>query len=98
MRDWNDWICIRFSITGLAELDFERVEQDPLWKSVSHRYDSVEPALADYLARYLGHEVLLDRVPSANGPASILEVRVEKISRGTMDIQESEKLAEDGNG
>lgn len=86
MRTESDIVNLKFSINGIVQLDWERVEQDPIWGLVTRGIpletpEEREKFLREYLNRYLSNELLLQNTPSTNGPAALIGNTVEIVRR-----------------
>lgn len=84
MRHINDIETLEVTVHGTVEVDWERIEADPLWDTVARTFDMGDPlqrkaALEAYVCRYLGQENLLENAPVTNGPASIIATSAEVI-------------------
>lgn len=87
MRTESDIVSVSFQISGLVQLDWERVEEDPVWNQVvaGRPLDTPEEReflLREYLNRYLSNEVLLMNTPSTNGPASLVGNTINIVRKG----------------
>lgn len=80
-RTADDLFTIRIRTTASVSLDWERIEQDPVFRTILAMYPEQDnpqgtrvirrEALRDYLAHYLMRERLLRDMPSTNGPGSL---------------------------
>ncbi len=88
MRNVEDIKKVRFNLMGILEIDMERVEDDPTWRSflgqVGRQLATPEEALGAYLRFYLSREDFPLQLPASNGPADFvgLEVEVLNAERG----------------
>jgi len=74
MRSKDDLVNVSFVMEGIVSLDWERIEQDPVWQMAARRHADRKACLADYVSRYLSNEAILTEAPATNGPASVTRV------------------------
>lgn len=87
MRTNEDLKRIQFRMQGSVQLDLERIEADPVWKSILHRDrldgddpDDVETGLISYINHYMAQIVMFENCPSTCGPGDVyrFEANVKK--------------------
>jgi hypothetical protein len=80
MKTEEDIVRIRLSLVGEFEIDIDRIVEDPVWRTISSRYDlSIEvqwqQALEEYVAHYIIRERFLAKMPCTNGPGSLQTIQ-----------------------
>ena len=80
MRGPSDRILATVTLLTVADLDMERIEEDPIWEMVSVNAPDKETALQMYLNEYLRKVLLFRDTPSTNGPSPVFIEKVEVIN------------------
>jgi len=86
-RSDADLFNLRITLVGDISLDWERVEQDPVFRTILMTYGDLETeeeramarrqSLQEYLAHYTIRERFLRDVPATNGPGTLHIERIE---------------------
>jgi hypothetical protein len=77
MRNDNDRVKIKVQAYFIADIDLERVEQDPRWQLMTERLDlSDKEVINEQLFKYVNSYILagpqvLTNAPFTNGPSDI---------------------------
>lgn len=92
MRSEEDIVEVRIEMSSLLSLDWERIENDPIWIQIGNDCNLSDPAqrhqaLLRYIGAYIGLEKFFRDCPSTNGPASVwahnMEIQDNALSCGT---------------
>jgi hypothetical protein len=86
MRHPSDRIMVNVSLLAIADLDLERIEEDPVWEMIRVNAPDQETALGSYIAHYLRNVLLFTNMPSTNGPSSVFIEKVE-VANGTEQVE-----------
>lgn len=80
-RSEDDLFDLHLTLSGLVSLDRERIEQDPVFRTILSMYEVPSTdegretvwaqALQEYLTHYIIRERFLRDVPSTNGPGTL---------------------------
>jgi hypothetical protein len=84
MRTEEDIIRVRVGLSGILELDLERIELDPNWRQIAMTYDLNDSqerakALMAYVSHYVVRERFLREMPSTNGPGELNLLQMEVV-------------------
>ena len=100
MRNDNDRIKVKVHCYLVADLDLERVEEDPRWQHMSKPLPDdpeaakkqVQDQLFSYINQYiLSGPQLLTNAPFTNGPSDVWVTSMERISeRPNAPVSESD--------
>jgi hypothetical protein len=63
-------------------LDWERIENDPVWRQYLMVSESPEAALEAYVEHYITRDRLVREMPSTNGPGQLALQYMERITNG----------------
>lgn len=74
MRSEQDRLLVRLTLEAVADLDMERIENDPVWESLLVQSPDRETALKSYVRNYLLRQdvLLFTNMPSTNGPSVLV--------------------------
>lgn len=86
MRGPEDRILVRLTMSTIADLDLERIQEDPIWEMINVSSPDENTAVQRYIAEYLRNILLFTNMPCTNGPSSITVEKAE-VSNATNSVQ-----------
>lgn len=79
MQSLEDLIKVVVTSTRNVELDLERMNQDPVWRTIvdSNPTFGADLLIQMYVGHYLQYDKFPHQMPSTNGPGDIESVSIE---------------------
>lgn len=71
MRTDADVLRLGLLFLGRVEIDLERLESDPVWRSIISTAPDLRTGLQEYILHYTLREKLFTYMPCTNGPGSL---------------------------
>lgn len=71
MRGPQDRVLVQLTLLAVADLDWERIQEDPIWEMINASSPDEDTAIQRYIAEYLRNILLFTNMPCTNGPSSI---------------------------